>query len=263
MIFAVCTDVVGACNCAQWRVGGAVRLAWTKQSERGGAGSGEKWLHGVPTRPRQSLTSQSRSPRKEHSETSVPSSVHSTRWRAQTGHLPTNTQPLPLHIAFFFLNSAVKCNSSLCGLKTESRHKQRRSETRTHAVETGAASGREVSAPVGVGGNSRHADFTYAKFLYFIQFDVLCKRQGLDGTRTPVLSWLNASRIITFTAIPLPRTVAQQMVCVCACACSAHVVRKRSRKREKTWSLWQKTKGKWANSEIVNKRVNVAALNWF
>lgn len=65
--------------------------------------------------------------------------VVGVRSAAKTGHCSTDTQPLPVRVV---AHSAVKCNSSHCGIKTDSTRKRRRSETRTQAGETGAASGR-------------------------------------------------------------------------------------------------------------------------
>lgn len=72
---------------------------------------------------------------------SVPPQVASTplddvQSGARTGHLPTNAQPPPARTVVHF---AVRCNSSLRGITTEFARKQRRSETRTDAGETGAA----------------------------------------------------------------------------------------------------------------------------
>ncbi|KAI9528169.1 hypothetical protein NQZ68_023149 [Dissostichus eleginoides] len=48
---------------------------------------------------------------------------------AQTGYLPSSTQPPPEHSVVPY---AVKCNSSLCGIKTAFIHRQLRCETRTN-----------------------------------------------------------------------------------------------------------------------------------
>ncbi|TWW69095.1 hypothetical protein D4764_19G0008940, partial [Takifugu flavidus] len=78
------------------------------------------------------------SPRCGQSATSI--FVHvGVRRGAKTGHFPTDTQPSPGRTV---VHLAVKCNSSHCGIKTDSTHNRRRSETRTQAGETGAASGR-------------------------------------------------------------------------------------------------------------------------
>lgn len=59
--------------------------------------------------------------------------------RAQTGHLPSSTRPPPVLSPVAL---AVKCNSSLCGIKTAFTHKQRRSGNKDTRRGTGAASGR-------------------------------------------------------------------------------------------------------------------------
>ncbi|KAL7388831.1 hypothetical protein ABVT39_021306, partial [Epinephelus coioides] len=132
----------GACNSTECRVGGAVGLVWRKQSERGGAASGEKWPHGVPAPSKQSLTSQIR--RRAGSTERRVCQVQSTplgdvQRGAETGYGPSSAQPLPAHTVVPF---AVKCNSGLCGIKTAFIHKQRRSENKDKRRGTGAASDR-------------------------------------------------------------------------------------------------------------------------
>ncbi|KAF3849636.1 hypothetical protein F7725_019355 [Dissostichus mawsoni] len=123
---------VGACSGAHWQVRGAVGLVCTTQSERGGAASGEKWPHGVPAPSMQSLTSQilrraGSSERRVCQVLSTP--LGDVQRSAQTGYLPSSTQPPPEHSVVPY---AVKCNSSLCGIKTAFIHRQLRCETRTN-----------------------------------------------------------------------------------------------------------------------------------
>ncbi|KAK9531807.1 hypothetical protein VZT92_011211 [Zoarces viviparus] len=150
----------GTCNCSQWLVGGAVGLVWTTPSERGGAASGGKVATRCASPPsEQSLTHISDPlPRRGSTERDalcqvLSSALGDARSGAQTGCLPTNTQPLHSGAAFiccvFFF--AVRCNGSLCGIKTAFIHKQRRKRNKdSRRGGTGAASGRG-----GVDGNTQ------------------------------------------------------------------------------------------------------------
>lgn len=125
----------GTCSHRRWRVGGAVGLMWAKTNWKGRSSIGSKVATRCASPSKQSLTSQIRHRRRAASSERRVCQVLSAplgdvQRGAETGHRATSTQPLPVHRAAPF---AVKCNSSLCGIKTAFIHKQRRSETRTNA----------------------------------------------------------------------------------------------------------------------------------
>lgn len=123
--------------------GGRRRKAWLNATKwKGRSSTGRKVATRCASPSDQSLTSQIR--RRTVSTARRVCQVASTlvvgvRRGAKTGHFPTDTQPSPVRTV---VHLAVKCNSSHCGIKTDSTHNRRRSETRTQAGETGAASGR-------------------------------------------------------------------------------------------------------------------------
>lgn len=124
--------------------GGRRRKAWLNATKWNGRSSstGRKVATWCASPADQSLTSQIR--RRAVSPARRVCQVASTlvvgvRSAAKTGHFSTNTQPSPVRVV---VHSAVKCNSSHCGIKTDFTRNRRRSETRTQAGETGAASGR-------------------------------------------------------------------------------------------------------------------------
>lgn len=231
---------VQLCRCTQLRTvagGWRCRACVNETKWKGRSGIGRKVATRCASPSKQSLTSQIR--HRAGSTARRACQVLSTllgdvQSGAQTGHLPTTPQPLPVHSVVPF---AVKCNSSLCGIKTAFIHKQRRSETRTNAGGQEQRAAGEVSAPVSVGGNSRHADSMYASF-----WRALCEAgvfRRHTGTCPIMNEWEEAHQ---FHCHPfaedhsLPNGV-----------CGAHVVRKRSCKKEKTnftsQRLWQKLRG--------------------
>lgn len=123
--------------------GGRRRKAWLNATKwKGRSSAGRKVATRCASPSDQSLTSQIR--RRTVSTARRICQVASTlvvgvRRGAKTGHFPTDTQPSPVRTV---VHLAVKCNSSHCGIKTDSTHNRRRSETRTQAGGTGAASGR-------------------------------------------------------------------------------------------------------------------------
>ncbi|CAG01483.1 unnamed protein product [Tetraodon nigroviridis] len=116
--------------------GGRRREAWLDAAERKGRSSaGRKVATRRASPADQSLTS----PIRDAFAKLLPLSELACGALPRRAGLPSGTQSSPVRVV---VRSAVKCNSSHCGIKTESTRKRRRSETRTPAEETGAASGR-------------------------------------------------------------------------------------------------------------------------
>lgn len=148
--------------------------------------------------------------------------VVGVRRGAKTGHFPTDTQPSPVRTV---VHLAVKCNSSHCGIKTDSTHNRRRSETRRQAGETGAAG--EVSAPVGVGGARQPC----TRCLCSGSFSLT--RIALVQVEHGHLSCQRTRWIITSTTIPLLRTRAHQMVRAALSLCASAPAKEKKNQLER------------------------------
>lgn len=137
------------CGCMQLRTvsGGRRCRACVSQTKwKGRSSIGRKVATRCASPSKQSLTSQIRrragsTARRVCQVLSAP--LGDVQSGAQTGYSASSTQPLSVHSVVPF---AVKCNSSLCGIKTAFIHKQRRSETRTNAGGQEQRAAGEVSA---------------------------------------------------------------------------------------------------------------------
>lgn len=213
--------------------GGRRRKAWLNATKwKGRSSTGRKVATRCASPDDQSLTSQIR--RRAVSTTRRVCQVASTlvvgvRSAAKTGHFPTDTQPLPVRVV---VHSAVKCNSSHCGIKTDSTRKRRRSETRTQAGETGAASGRRGKRSSRRRWGRRAGTLSLRSAL-----NRLCARRELSW-HTGTCPAMNESEVDHhFHCHPLAEDHSPPNG-----ACCALVVRKRS--REKTPPKNQKNKKK-------------------
>lgn len=212
--------------------GGRRRKAWLNATKwKGRSSVGRKVATRCASPSDQSLTSQicRRTVSTARRVCQVASTlVVGVRSGAKTGHFPTDRQPSPVLSA---VHLAVKCNSSHCGIKTDSTHKRRRSETRTQGGETGAASGR---------GGKRSSRRRWGRqprtlSLYSV-LNPLCARQEFRWSTGTCPAMTESEEDHHFHYHPLVEDHSPPNG-----ACCALVVRKRSRER-KNLSVWQKPK---------------------